>query len=119
MSATTMAVATASETVDPLGSRSPHAAVLVSDTAMFARISGATPCEFHRAIRLGPIQGSHAKNLNMIRLGAGIPPRCRKDTLRGGKVGQPHNDDTITCCLRLSGMGRNSRKVNVTATFSR
>src|SRR5580698_2501647 len=46
MSATTIAVATATETVDPPGSRSPHAAVPVSE-AIFARNSGVTPGHFH------------------------------------------------------------------------
>jgi hypothetical protein len=50
-----MAVATATETVDPPESRPPNDEV--SEATMFARTSGPMPCREHRAWQLRPIQG--------------------------------------------------------------
>src|SRR4029077_3159525 len=56
MSATTMAVATTTETVDLPGSREGHAAPVVSVATISVRFSTACKACFHRAGRFQPIQ---------------------------------------------------------------
>src|SRR5213079_1705030 len=102
MSATTMAVATSTETVDPpLGSWPGHATLPVSDVVMSAH----APLIFS-SCGPGPTNSSNVnkdlslgRNLVFSYLWGRLICGIAKTSL------PPHNRDTISCFLRLSGVG--------------
>jgi hypothetical protein len=69
---------------------------------MFARIPGVTPCRRHRAGRLWPIQERAVKHRILV---LGYQFLVTGGPFDGGKIGEPHNQDTISCSPNPYGNG--------------
>src|SRR6476646_7984477 len=116
MSATTIAVATSTETVAPLaGSEPGHAALPVSDVAISDRTLSAARLSLHGAGGSRPIQGA----LTRIYRGNGFWYLDTKNGFRRlqGATASCENGTIATRlrgCLKASGSGEFLRKLNVT-----